>query len=167
MEQPAERVVINSKQMALEITKIKKPVPRITVHSTLTYEDHVNQPVSQSTANSVSIEGGEDCYGPRNIHLTEEWKKVDLGWLNDGCSAILVKNSTQIQTQRNPTIEEQAQRKVSRVQLSLSHSGISPQRVEQEIPYGLSLTLLPMPGIEVYLKTITPGTKAQVFATPQ
>lgn len=79
----------------------------------LTVSERVyHRPIGEEASEFVSaysheLETQEQPY-ERNCTATEEWQEVDLGWLKDGVSMLVIRNNEGRRLQRNPTDDVKA-----------------------------------------------------------
>jgi hypothetical protein len=83
------------------------PKARLTVveHSYYQSSEKGRQPIAVNTGFCTEIDSDEEPYGPRRIIVGPEWRKLELGWMQN-CSQLCLTNLAGTDLEVIPTPEE-------------------------------------------------------------
>lgn len=146
---------------------------RLIVVETVVHRRNTAGPVGVSFSSCRLLETDEQSY-TRELRVGEEWVPIDLGWLQERVSVVVVENLGEDPPATIPNEEEKARRE-SRVleigcRILLSDSAAPPVKAAilpiYEILPGDSHRGRPVPEASFFLRCLNGETRCKIFAVP-
>lgn len=148
------------------VTPLRKP--RVTVTGTVVHQVPGGQPKSPPRTRFFRwLEEDEEAYS-RTVKVGGDWVPLDLGWVGERCSLLVLANATKLRTQRQPTQDELSSLlgKVIEVAVAVPLDGRDFHQPFAEIPIGEDMRLSPREPSRYRVRCRSGEGKYTVFLVP-
>lgn len=161
------------KVLNVKVTEAK-PEQKLTIQESIYHQSSTESPTSYShTFFRVLEDEAEQPYGPRKAEATEEWTKLDFGWLGENVGLILIQNREGNFPGTLPTIamRESAKKQMlelgMRIDEDIHDSGLKVVALGIVIMANETMRLTSLDPTSLFLRSVSGKVKYSLTAFPK